>query len=163
MNLDNLILFNVGGLSNFEISSLEKANKNKQFNINLIYGSNQIYNHEEYIQYIKAYFKGNNGIVKEKNNVNNIRKFSDEDDDSKEIINIETENKLLDNEAKQHKINVGSSNVKNSLATMDYAKSSSIKDSMNFDIGPMKSSNINIRSQDIRIPADSDDFATDLK
>ena len=51
LNIDNLILFNVGGLSTYEVSSLEKAIKNKQLNMNLIYGSNQIYNHEEYLQY----------------------------------------------------------------------------------------------------------------
>ena len=67
LNIDNLILFNVGGLSTYEVSSLEKAIKNKQLNMNLIYGSNQIYNHEEYLQYIKDYFKGNSGIVKDIN------------------------------------------------------------------------------------------------
>ena len=29
LNLDNLIIYNVGGLSTYEISSLEKAKKNK--------------------------------------------------------------------------------------------------------------------------------------
>ena len=52
LNIDNLILFNVGGLSTYEVASIEKAIKNKQFNMNLIYGSNQIYNHEEYLKYI---------------------------------------------------------------------------------------------------------------
>ena len=72
LNIDNLIVFNVGGLSTYEISSLEKGIKNKQFNMNLIYGSNQIYNHEEYLRYIDDYFKGKSGIVKDMNiNLNN--------------------------------------------------------------------------------------------
>jgi hypothetical protein len=36
LNIDNLIVFNVGGLSTYEISSLEKGIKNKQFNMNII-------------------------------------------------------------------------------------------------------------------------------
>ena len=74
LNIDNLILFNIGGLSIFEIASLERANKNKQFNINIIYGSNQIYNHKVYIKYIQEYFKGNSRIIKGNyyNMINNI-------------------------------------------------------------------------------------------
>ena len=84
LNIDNLILFNVGGLSTYEVSSLEKAIKNKQLNMNLIYGSNQIYNHEEYLQYIKDYFKGNSGIVKDINiNVNKDIKNYEEENDSR--------------------------------------------------------------------------------
>jgi hypothetical protein len=54
-NLQNLILFNVGGLSNFEVSSIDKANNIGQFNFNIIYGSNRIYNYREYFNEIKEY------------------------------------------------------------------------------------------------------------
>ena len=88
LNIDNLISFNVGGLSTYEVSSLEKAIKNKQLNMNLIYGSNQIYNHEEYLQYIKDYFKGNSGIVKDINiNVNKGYKDYEGENDSRDNLN----------------------------------------------------------------------------
>ena len=88
LNIDNLIVFNVGGLSTYEISSLEKGIKNKQFNMNLIYGSNQIYNHEEYLRYIDDYFKGKSGIVKDMNiNLNN---------NYNKTIDIEGENDSLE-------------------------------------------------------------------
>lgn len=64
-NLQNLILFNVGGLSNFEVSSIDKANNIGQFNFNIIYGSNQIYNYREYFNEIKEYLEGKNGIIYE--------------------------------------------------------------------------------------------------
>ena len=89
LNIDNLILFNVGGLSTYEVSSLEKAIKNKQFNMNLIYGSNQIYNHEEYLKYINDFFKGNSGVVKDMNiNINNNVAKYDEENDSKVNLNF---------------------------------------------------------------------------
>ena len=68
----NLILFNIGGLSNYEISSIERANKIEQFNFNLIYGSNNIYNYEEYFQEIKRYLEGSNGIIQENYNEEEI-------------------------------------------------------------------------------------------
>ena len=104
LNIDNLIVFNVGGLSTYEISSLEKANKNKQFNMNIIYGSNQIYNHEEYVKCILEYFKGNNGLKQKvinnninynNNNIINVKDNIIDINDSKGKIN--TYNTTLDN------------------------------------------------------------------
>lgn len=56
----NLILFNIGGLSNLEISSLEKGDKIGQYNMNLILGSNKIYNSEEYFVEINDYINKKN-------------------------------------------------------------------------------------------------------
>ena len=64
-NMQNLILFNVGGLSNYEVSSIDKSNNIGQFGFNIIYGSNTIYNYKEYFNEIKDYFEGKNGITYE--------------------------------------------------------------------------------------------------
>ena len=64
----NLIIYNIGGMSNYEISSLEKSNEIGQFNFNIIYGSNNIYNYEEYFNEIKEYLEGKNGIINENEN-----------------------------------------------------------------------------------------------
>ena len=71
-NKQNLILYNIGGLSNFEISSIDKANKIAKFNFNIIYGANNIYNYEEYFNEIKEYLNGNNGIINENYNEEEI-------------------------------------------------------------------------------------------
>ena len=55
-------------MSNYEISSLEKSNEIGQFNFNIIYGSNNIYNYEEYFNEIKEYLEGKNGIINENEN-----------------------------------------------------------------------------------------------
>ena len=65
-SIQNLILFNVGGLSNYEISSLERGNYIKQYNTNLVLGGNIIYNHKEYINELKEYFNNNNQIRRPK-------------------------------------------------------------------------------------------------
>ena len=166
LNIDNLILFNVGGLSTFEIASLEKANKNKQFNMNIIYGSNQIYNHEEYINYIKEYFKGNSGIIKA-NNYNMINNnIIKEDNDSKDYINAESNSIECLNESKEQKINVNLfNNIKSSSITNDFNKNSSInvninnKDTMSYDNGPLNSI-IKTPNQKIRNTIESDDIYT---
>ena len=64
-NLQNLILFNVGGLSNYEVASIEKANFIGQFNFNMILGGNKIYNYTEYFNEIKEQMEGKNGITQE--------------------------------------------------------------------------------------------------
>jgi hypothetical protein len=58
----NLIIFNIGGLSNYEVASIEKAISIGQFNFNMIYGGNKIYNYTEYFNEIKEYLEGKNGI-----------------------------------------------------------------------------------------------------
>ena len=167
LNIDNLILFNVGGLSTFEISSLEKANKNKQFNMNLIYGSNQIYNHEEYIQYIKEYFKGNNGIIKGNNNfIHRIKiETSDEDNDSREVLNTGTNTMQYLNESKEQKINVNLFNNKSSINN-ENIKMSSInnRDTINYDLGPVTNSIIKPQGQNIKNSIENKDvYISDYK
>ena len=168
LNIDNLILFNVGGLSTYEISSLEKGIKNKQFNMNLIYGSNQIYNHEEYLKYINDYFKGKSGIVKDMNiNVrNNYNKAneSEEDNDSREALKYphNTNNTInILNENQQQKININ----KNSIITKDNIKTSSInnRDTQKYD-EIITSSVVNTKEENnnIRNTLESDDFS-DMK
>ena len=165
LNIDNLILFNVGGLSTFEIASLEKANKNKQFNMNIIYGSNQIYNHEEYIKYIQEYFKGNIGIVKINNNnlISEKSEIFDEDNDSKEAIKTGKHTIEFLNESKQQKINVKTSFNKpnNSIFSNNNIKNSSInqKDkTMSYDMGPV--SNSGFKQSQIRNTIESEDIYT---
>ena len=170
LNIDNLILFNVGGLSTFEIASLEKANKNKQFNMNLIYGSNQIYNHEEYINYIKEYFKGNSGIIKGNNNfIPKVKvETSDEDNDSREVLTTEKNPIQYLNESKEQKINVNSIiNNKNSIINTENIKMSynTNKDTINYDLGPVANSVIKPQGQNIRNSIDTNDdyYISDYK
>ena len=167
LNIDNLILYNVGGLSTFEISSLEKANKNKQFNMNLIYGSNQIYNHEEYIEYIKEYFKGNSGIIKGNNNYIHNKKIemSDEDNESREVLNTGNNTMQYLNESKEQKINVNLFNSRNSINN-ENIKMSSInnKDTINYDLGPVTNSIIKSQGKNIRNSIENNDiYISDYK
>ena len=164
LNIDNLIVFNVGGLSTYEISSLEKGIKNKQFNMNLIYGSNQIYNHEEYLRYIDDYFKGKSGIVKDMNiNLNNNYNKTIEiegENDSREGLKY-TQNTIENlNENQQQKISIN----RNSNITNNIIKTSSInnKDTLNYG-GIHTSSAFNPDDQNnIRNTLESDDFS-DMK
>ena len=164
LNIDNLIVFNVGGLSTYEISSLEKGIKNKQFNMNLIYGSNQIYNHEEYLRYIDDYFKGKSGIVKDMNiNLNNnYNKTIDieGENDSREGLKYPQNTIEKLNENQQQKISIN----RNSNITNNIIKTSSInnKDTLNYG-GIHTSSVFNPDDQNnIRNTLESDDFS-DMK
>ena len=144
-NDDNLIIFNVG-------ASLEKANKNKQFGMNIIYGSNQIYNHREYIEYIKEYFKGKSGIV----GGNDYRKIKNDD---KEDVIINFPQDSSQDQLKEQKINL----FNNSNANNDIRNS---RDTMSYDQGPMSNSGIKNsyvskpKNNNIRNTMDSDDFYT---
>ena len=164
LNIDNLIVFNVGGLSTYEISSLEKGIKNKQFNMNLIYGSNQIYNHEEYLRYIDDYFKGKSGIVKDMNiNLNNnYNKTIDieGENDSREGLKYPQNTIEKLNENQQQKISIN----RNNNITNNIIKTSSInnKDTLNYG-GIHASSAFNPDDQNnIRNTLESDDFS-DIK
>ena len=164
LNIDNLIVFNVGGLSTYEISSLEKGIKNKQFNMNLIYGSNQIYNHEEYLRYIDDYFKGKSGIVKDMNiNLNNnYNKTIDIEGENDSREGLKYPQKTIEklNENQQQKISIN----RNSNITNNIIKTSSInnKDTLNYG-GIHTSSAFNPDDQNnIRNTLESDDFS-DIK
>ena len=94
----NIILYNVGGLSNYEISSIEKSNEIGQFNFNIIYGSNNIYNYQEYFNEVNEYLEGNNGIINEEENeeefnINNEVGIKMEEMNIKNNIDIEKEEK----------------------------------------------------------------------
>ena len=59
----NLILYCIGGLSNFEVASMEQGLEIGQWGLNLILGGNKIYNYKEFFGEISDYLKGNNGII----------------------------------------------------------------------------------------------------
>ena len=157
LNIDNLILFNVGGLSTYEVSSLEKAIKNKQFNMNLIYGSNQIYNHEEYLKYIKDFYKGDSGVVKDinifVNNNNNKNSSIVEENDSRENLKFPQNTiDILNDEKQQQKISIN----KNSFINNNFRNSSiNNKDTFNYDVNPTNSI-INVKDNNIRNTIESD-------
>jgi len=91
----NLILFNIGGLSNYEISSLERGRHIKQYDINLILGANKIYNYEEYYDEIKCYLEGKNQIIR------------NEEEMPEEIkATIEKNNNGEENENEQQKVDI---------------------------------------------------------
>lgn len=105
-DLQNLILFNIGGLSNYEISSLERGNYIKQYNMNLILGGNIIYNYKEYLDEIKDYFKGNVQIRRPKEVI------------PKEILKTIEQNKKKENNEKrkenaEQKVNIREDDDKN--------------------------------------------------
>ena len=58
-NLNSILLFNLGGLSYYEISNIYKGIRNNQFNYNIILGSNKLYNSEEYLEEINNFLSGN--------------------------------------------------------------------------------------------------------
>ena len=74
----NLILFNVGGISRYEICSIEKGVLNGQFNYNIIMGANTIYNSENFLNEVDEYLKGNDGIIE-------IKEINDETLDAKDV------------------------------------------------------------------------------
>ena len=97
-NLKNFILFNVGGLSNYEIASIDKSNSNGQFGFNIIYGSNTIYNYKEYLNELKDYFDGKDGITYE--DEENPEEFVSNNDENK---GSEVEEEQIENNKKLRK------------------------------------------------------------
>ena len=97
-NKQNLILFNIGGLSNYEIASLERGSYINQYDVNLILGANKIYNYKEYFDELTHYFNGNNEIVKIKEEMpkeiketkknSNKKKEAEKDDSAEQKINV---------------------------------------------------------------------------
>ena len=104
----NLIFYNVGGLSNFEIGSIDKANNIGQFGFfNIIYGGNKIYNYEEYFQEIENYLDGKDGILYE--DVENPDEYKEE-----EVIETKNkkENKRKNKKKKNNEISIEMKNMK---------------------------------------------------
>ena len=98
-NKQNLILYNIGGLSNYEISSIDKSNEIGQFNFNIIYGSNNIYNYQEYFDEIKEYLQGNNGIINKDDNEEEL-KAKNEFEMNAELNNKNNEQEININDEK---------------------------------------------------------------
>ena len=97
-NKQNLILFNIGGLSNYEIASLERGSYINQYDVNLILGANKIYNYKEYFDELTHYFNGNNEIIKvnevmpkeikETKNNTKKKKEAEKNDSAEQKINV---------------------------------------------------------------------------
>ena len=103
-NKQNLILYNIGGLSNYEISSIDKSNEIGQFNFNVIYGSNNIYNYQEYFDEIKEYLQGNNGIINKDDNEEELKlKNNFEINNEINTINNEQEINIKNEKNKEEK------------------------------------------------------------
>ena len=97
----NLILYNIGGLSNYEISSIDKSNEIGQFSFNIIYGSNKIFNYKEYFEEINQYFQGNNELINDIINDDNKNiVMNDNKSENDEKININKNNKKKKNKKK---------------------------------------------------------------
>ena len=58
----NLILYCIGGLSNFEVASMEQGLEIGQWGLNLILGANKIYNYKEFFGEIYHYLNEDNEI-----------------------------------------------------------------------------------------------------
>lgn len=113
----NFILFNIGGLSNYEISSLERGYYIKQYDVNLILGANKIYNYESYYDEIKSYLEGNNKI------------FRNKEEMPKEIKEtIEKNKNANDNENEQQKVDVKSMEYPNNLESEEKFKENNKKE-----------------------------------
>ena len=130
-NSHSILLFNLGGLSYYEISNIYKGIRNNQFNYNIILGSNKLYNSEEYLEEINNFLSGNekdfeyqnsddeedqkenddeynNNIIITNNNINkkkNVNIEIDEDDEN-EIDTMKTKLIKNKNENKKNKKNI---------------------------------------------------------
>ena len=119
-NKQNLILFNIGGLSNYEISSLEKGSYLKQYDYNLILGANKIYNYQEYYDEIKSYLEGNNQIFRNKEEMpeeikETIEKNKKGDKNENEQQNVDVKNMEYPNYIESEEKFKKSNKIENSL------------------------------------------------
>ena len=94
-NLPTILLFNFGGLSYYEISSIYKGIKNCEFNYNIIFGGNKLYNSDEYLDDVNNFLSGNEKDFDIK---------SDDDEDEKEIDDYN--NNINNNKQKKKNINI---------------------------------------------------------
>ena len=104
----NLILFNIGGLSNYEVASLERGVYLGQYNMNLILGGNKVYNHEEYFDELEDYYiRHKNSMVKTLEGIK-LKKVQDnilEKGDTKIDIDISYDSKGSKEKMKKKKNN----------------------------------------------------------
>ena len=97
-NSHSILLFNLGGLSYYEISNIYKGIRNNQFNYNIILGSNKLYNSEEYLEEINNFLSGNEKDFEYQN--------SDDEEDQKEIDDEYNNNIIITNNNVNKKKNV---------------------------------------------------------
>ena len=97
-NSHTILLFNLGGLSYYEISNIYKGIRNNQFNYNIILGSNKLYNSEEYLEEINNFLSGNEKDFEYQN--------SDDEEDQKEIDDEYNNNIIITNNNVNKKKNV---------------------------------------------------------
>ena len=106
----NLILYCIGGLSNFEVASMEQGLEIGQWGLNLILGANKIYNYKEFFGEISDYLKGNNGIISVEEKIPKEiknKKEKDEEDRKKEEKKGDKEQKVDINKIDNKKNNNG--------------------------------------------------------
>ena len=126
-NKQNLILYNIGGLSNYEISSIDKSNEIGQFNFNIIYGSNNIYNYQEYFNEIQEYLQGNNGIINKDENeleldINNKFETNNEINDNNNELEMKNNIEVKEEKKKKKRKYKEDINVTEEDKSDDYIK-----------------------------------------
>ena len=90
----NLILYCIGGLSNFEVASMEQGLEIGQWGLNLILGANKIYNYKEFFGEISDYLKGNNGIISVEEKIpKEIKKKKEKDEEERKKEEEKNKNK----------------------------------------------------------------------
>ena len=97
-NSHSILLFNLGGLSYYEIGNIYKGIRNNQFNYNIIIGSNKFYNSDEYLEEINNFLSGNEKDFEYQN--------SDEEEDEKERVDENDNNIIITNNNVNKKKNV---------------------------------------------------------
>ena len=125
-NLPTILLFNFGGLSYYEISSIYKGIKNCEFNYNIIFGGNKLYNSDEYLDDVNNFLSGNEkdfDIIDDdedekeiddnsnKQKKKNININFEEDEDENEIDTMKT--KLIKNKIPEKKNKIKTIEMKN--------------------------------------------------
>ena len=106
----NLILYCIGGLSNYEVASIEQGLENGQWGLNLILGANKIYNYKEFFGEISDYLKGNNEIISVEEKIPKEiknKKKKDEEERKKEEKKGDKEQKVDINKIDNKKNNNG--------------------------------------------------------
>ena len=158
----NLIFFNIGGISQYEVSSIDRGNSIGQFSMNVIYGSNKIYNCKEYFEEIKEFFGGKDGIYHEeedipediikdrrKKNLKNNKKLKDDKE------SMATELTELKNKNKDSR---GSSSEDQKLSSNDIEINVSEKEKKGGKMASNLKNSKNKKKDDVEIEVDDDDY-----